>query len=121
MTCLEESPERSVRVPILTDGDVEAQPPHGCGAVRDRSELPVPMRGSDPMTASFADLYARAAARKGGVRVLEGLLPVPKTPVALAAIPDDRWLAEMTRRLFQYSFYWSGVEDRRRKRLNSHN
>src|SRR3546814_6460788 len=111
MTCLEESPERSVRVPILTDGDVEAQPPHGCGAVRDRSELPVPMRGSDPMTASFADLYARAADRKGGVRVLEGLLPVPKTPDALAAIPDDRWLAEMTRRVFQ--------ADRKSTRLNS--
>src|SRR3546814_19652975 len=68
------------------------------------------MRGSDPMTASFADLYARAADRKGGVRVLEGLLPVPKTPDALAAIPDDRWLAEMTRRVFQAGFNWSVVD-----------
>src|SRR3546814_19189157 len=101
MTCLEESPERSVRVPILTDGDLEAQPPHGCGAVRDRSELPVPMRGRDPMTASFADLYARAADRQGGERVLEGLLPVPKTPASLAAILDDRCLAAMDRRGFQ--------------------
>src|SRR5690606_21296035 len=31
-------------------------------------------------------------------------------PDALAAIPDDRWLSEMTRRVFQAGFNWSVVD-----------
>lgn len=62
------------------------------------------------MPASFAELYDRAAARKGGPKALESLLQVPKSRDALAAIPDDRWLAEMTKRVFQAGFNWSVVE-----------
>lgn len=62
------------------------------------------------MTASFETLYARAADRKGGAQALESLLPVPRSRDALAEIPDDRWLSEMTRRVFQAGFNWSVVE-----------
>lgn len=62
------------------------------------------------MPASFATLYARAADRKGGSQALESMLPVAKSREALAAIPDDRWLAEMTKRVFQAGFNWSVVE-----------
>ncbi len=62
------------------------------------------------MPASFDQLYAIAAGRHGGPQALESLLPVPKSRDALAAIPDDRWLSEMTRRVFQAGFNWSVVD-----------
>lgn len=62
------------------------------------------------MPASFDQLYDRAAARHGGPQALESQLPVPRPREALAAIPDDRWLAEMTRRVFQAGFNWSVVD-----------
>ena len=62
------------------------------------------------MAASFLDLYARAAARKGGDAALEALLTSPKTAYELAAIPDDRWLSDMTRRIFQSGFNWKVVD-----------
>lgn len=64
------------------------------------------------MAASFADLYARAAARKGGDAALEELLTAPKTAADLAAIPDDRWLADMTRRIFQSGFNWKVIDSK---------
>ena len=63
---------------------------------------------------AFADIYARAAARKGGEAVLEALL-VPhraKTPAELAAIPDGRWLAQMSKCVFQAGFRWQLIEDK---------
>lgn len=62
------------------------------------------------MPVSFAELYARAAERKGGAQALESALPVPKSRDELAAIPDARWLAEMTKRVFQAGFNWNVVE-----------
>jgi len=62
------------------------------------------------MPASFDQLYAIAAERHGGPRALESQLPVPKSRDALAAIPDDRWLSEMTRRVFQAGFNWKVVD-----------
>jgi 3-methyladenine DNA glycosylase Tag len=62
------------------------------------------------MPAPFDQLYDRAAERHGGPQALEGQLPVPKPLEVLAAIPDDRWLAEMTRRVFQAGFNWSVVD-----------
>ena len=64
------------------------------------------------MTASFADLYARAAARKGGDAALEDLLTDPKSAAELAAIPDDRWLSDMTRRIFQSGFNWKVIDSK---------
>lgn len=61
------------------------------------------------MTA-FATIQARAAARKGGEAVLRTLLPPAPDPAALAALGDDRVLAEMTRRIFSAGFVWSVIE-----------
>lgn len=59
---------------------------------------------------SFQSIWERAAARKGGDAALETLMPAVRTADELRAIPDDRWLAEMTRRIFQAGFNWSVIE-----------
>lgn len=58
----------------------------------------------------FADIRARAAARKGGEAALAALLPTIKSADELAAIPDDRWLSMLSRCVFQAGFSWSVVE-----------
>ena len=58
----------------------------------------------------YDDLFALAAARKGGADAFEKTLPTPKTATELAAIPDDRWLAAMTRAIFQAGFSWKVIE-----------
>jgi 3-methyladenine DNA glycosylase Tag len=58
----------------------------------------------------FADLYDLAASRKGGEAVFEQTLPVVKPAAELAAIADDRWLAGMTKKVFQAGFNWSVIE-----------
>jgi 3-methyladenine DNA glycosylase Tag len=63
-----------------------------------------------PAPRSFDDLFALAAARKGGADAFEKTLPTPKTPTELAAIPDHRWLAAMTRAVFQAGFSWKVIE-----------
>lgn len=60
----------------------------------------------------FADIYARAADRKGGKATLERLLHGPKPHAELAALADDRVLAEMTRRIFSAGFVWSVINDK---------
>lgn len=57
----------------------------------------------------FDEIYAIAAERKGGPEAVEALLPVPLAPEALTALPDDRWLAEFTRAVFQAGFSWSVI------------
>ena len=59
---------------------------------------------------SFAKIEARAAKRKGGEKALEKLLSRPLSAKQLAAIPDDRVLSEMTRRVFAAGFAWSVIE-----------
>jgi 3-methyladenine DNA glycosylase Tag len=59
---------------------------------------------------SFADIAATAAARKGGVAALEALLSHPKSTDEIAATGDDRFLAEMTRTIFQAGFDWSLID-----------
>jgi 3-methyladenine DNA glycosylase Tag len=63
---------------------------------------------------SFAKVIALAADNKGGMAALERLLADSKsrTPAEIAAIPDDRLLAEMTRRIFQAGFSWKVVDDK---------
>lgn len=59
---------------------------------------------------SFAEIAAIAAARKGSLEaVLAGAAPV-KSATELAAIPDDRWLAQMARGIFQAGISWSVVQ-----------
>ncbi len=59
---------------------------------------------------SFAPILARAEQRKGGLAALNRLLPPRPDPRALAALPDDRVLAEMTKRVFSAGFAWSVIE-----------
>ncbi|MEQ8232797.1 MAG: DNA-3-methyladenine glycosylase I [Gammaproteobacteria bacterium] len=58
---------------------------------------------------AFAELYARACARKGGAAAVEALIPPVASPAELAAIGDDRWLSEMSRCVFQAGFVWRVV------------
>ena len=54
----------------------------------------------------FDAIFAIAAERKGGVAALEKMLTqtASREPAEIAAIPDDRVLAEMTRRIFYAGF-----------------
>ena len=57
----------------------------------------------------FAAIHQRAAERKGGAAALQKLLPTVRSARALAGTKDDRWLAEMTRCVFQAGFVWRVV------------
>jgi 3-methyladenine DNA glycosylase Tag len=63
---------------------------------------------------SFDEIYARAAERRGGVAQLEAALAEhpSKPPGELAAIPDHRWLAEMTRGFFRAGFNWRVIDNK---------
>jgi hypothetical protein len=58
---------------------------------------------------SFDQIYEIAAKRKGGPKALEKLLGEhkPKSRGALAKVPDDRWLAGMTRCVEQAFNQWA--------------
>lgn len=59
----------------------------------------------------FADIRARAEARKGGAAALEGLLEGSEEHLRdVTALPDDRLLSEFSKRVFQAGFNWSVVE-----------
>lgn len=49
---------------------------------------------------SFKTIRARAEKRKGGPKALEKLLPDKPNVKSLAKLGDDRFLAEMTKRVF---------------------
>lgn len=59
---------------------------------------------------SYDELFAIAAARKGGPEALEALLEPASDPATIAQIPDDRWLATFTRCVFQAGFNWKVIE-----------
>lgn len=61
---------------------------------------------------TFDDLFQISADRKGGVAALEAMLEKPKLPQALAAIPEDRWLAQLTKGVFQAGFNWQVIENK---------
>jgi 3-methyladenine DNA glycosylase Tag len=62
----------------------------------------------------FAEIFALASARKGGASALERILAAtaPRPPSEIASIPDDRILAEMTRRIFYAGFSSRVVDDK---------
>jgi 3-methyladenine DNA glycosylase Tag len=62
----------------------------------------------------FAKILAVAAKRKGGASKLEQILATSasRTPKQIAKIPDDRILAEMTRRVFYAGFSSKVVDDK---------
>lgn len=49
----------------------------------------------------FAQLFAEAARRKGGKAAMEALLPQSKSAAQLRRISDDRYLSDMSRRVFR--------------------
>lgn len=58
----------------------------------------------------FAEILDIAATRKGGAAaVLAGAMP-PRSRDEVAAVPDDRWLAEMARGIFQAGISWTVVD-----------
>lgn len=66
---------------------------------------------------TFENIFQSAAQRKGGIKKFEFLLSgdgnrVAKTPAELKAIPDDRYLAEMTRCIFRSGFVWKIIENK---------
>src|SRR6201985_2025987 len=63
-------------------------------------------------TIPFKPIRARAEKRKGGAAALEKLLPPKPDMKALAKLADDRFLAEMTRRVFSAGFAWSVIENK---------
>ena len=61
---------------------------------------------------SFETVRARAEARKGVAEALARLLPAKPDHAALAALEDDRALAEMAKRVFSAGFAWSVIESK---------
>ena len=61
---------------------------------------------------SYEEILDIAAARKGGRDAVLADVPVPLDADALAAIPDDRWLAQMARGIFQAGISWQVVENK---------
>lgn len=62
----------------------------------------------------FKEIRALAEERKGGRKALESLLKEhkPKTAKQLAALGDDRYLAMMTRCIFNAGFNWKVIENK---------
>ncbi|MFY0596164.1 MAG: DNA-3-methyladenine glycosylase I [Cognatishimia sp.] len=60
----------------------------------------------------FDELFAIAADRKGGPQALEALLSSPSSASELAAISEDRWLAQFTKSIFQAGFNWKVIENK---------
>lgn len=59
----------------------------------------------------FDVFYQRALERKGGEKALKALLPDDlKTNKELIRIPEDRYLAEMTKAVFKAGFVWKIIE-----------
>ncbi|MEM7360717.1 MAG: DNA-3-methyladenine glycosylase I [Pseudomonadota bacterium] len=54
----------------------------------------------------FARIRELAEKRKGGAKQLARLLPSPTSLSELAKLPDDRYLAQMTRCVFNAGFHW---------------
>ena len=59
---------------------------------------------------TFAEIYQRAAARKGGKQALETLLAPVKGQSDLSKISDADVLAEMTKCVFRSGFVWKIIE-----------
>ncbi len=61
---------------------------------------------------SFKTIRQRAEKRKGGPKALAKLLPRKPEYAALAAVSDDRVLAEMARRVFCAGFVWRVIDNK---------
>ena len=64
----------------------------------------------DAQVERWKTIEARATKRVGGAAALAKELPVAKSAAALRRVADARWLAEMTRGVFQAGFVWRVIE-----------
>ena len=61
----------------------------------------------------YQQIYQLASSRKGGDECLETLLEItPTSPDVLAKMPEHRFLAEFTRKVFQSGFVWKVVDNK---------
>ena len=60
----------------------------------------------------FATIYDHAAERHGDRKHIESMMPKASSKRALANTENDRWLAEMTRCVFQAGFVWRVVNQK---------
>ncbi|MFT4928741.1 MAG: 3-methyladenine DNA glycosylase Tag [Phenylobacterium sp.] len=58
----------------------------------------------------FDHIHHRAVERKGSEAALKSLLSSSIPATLIGQIPDDIWLEEFTRKVFQSAFYWSIIE-----------
>jgi 3-methyladenine DNA glycosylase Tag len=74
--------------------------------------MPKPAKKAEPKIRGipFGTILARAEKRKGGPKELGKLLPKRPSPKALENMSDDRFLSEMTKRVFSAGFAWSVIE-----------
>lgn len=56
---------------------------------------------------AFNEIFDIAAKRKGGRSALEAQLPEPED---VTGLPEDRWLAQFTKSIFQAGFNWKVIE-----------
>lgn len=61
---------------------------------------------------TYEEILDLAADRKGGRAAVLAEMPPVLDADALAAIPDDRWLAQMARGIFQAGISWQVVENK---------
>lgn len=59
---------------------------------------------------SFDEIFAIAAQRKGGKDALNGMLEPVVPCTELARIPDDRWLSNFSKCVFQAGFNWKVID-----------
>ncbi|WP_217390103.1 DNA-3-methyladenine glycosylase I [Deefgea piscis] len=64
------------------------------------------------MMEKFAEIQARAMARKGGAQALQALLPKVASEAQFLALPDDRVLAMMCRTINQAGFNWTVINNK---------
>ncbi|MDA0147342.1 DNA-3-methyladenine glycosylase I [Vibrio sp. LaRot3] len=60
----------------------------------------------------FADIYQRAAERKGGEDQLEMLLSPSLSSSDIQSIPNDRWLSAFSMKVFQSGISWKVVRNK---------
>ena len=59
---------------------------------------------------SFEEIFDISAGRHGGAEAVEAMLDKPKPATELMVIPEDRWLAQMSKYIFATGLNWSVVE-----------
>ena len=58
---------------------------------------------------SYQEIFDIAAARKGGAEALEAMIDKPLPAAELLKIPEDRWLSQFTKSIFQAGFNWKVI------------